>query len=1007
MLALVLGAVRTRTAQVMTVLILTAIAAAAAAAGPWYGLAAASKAATADVAAAPAAQRVLSIRQIATINGDPQGALDAFQGAVRAILPIQGGAVVLGMSQDMTISQRDVAKDVSIDYRQDFCTHVRLDGACPAAAGEVAISQNAAQQIGVGVGDEIGIQASPTTEPVGLRIVAEYELTDPTGAYWSNTMFRASGGLDPLFTPVGTFVDGQLSSPTIAFDITVPEDAIRGDHGVDLAAALRVADARFDAQQLRLVNPTGAILVTIATDRATIRHGVLVALGQVLVLAWFAIGLAGRYTGRDRRGDAALLKLRGSTRLGMLRLTLGQHLVPMLAGIVIGAPLGYLIAWALSGSATIPAQTGLALGLAAATVGAVLVGGLLVLTAVDAVVLRLPVVTLLRQVPSGRRDWRADVVDLALLAVAVAATYQARSSGPDNGLGLLAPALVALAVGLLLARLLGRVADRVGGVALRTGRLRFGLTAVQVSRQPGTDRVFALIVVAVAMFVTAAGGLSAARTARTDRAEVELGAARVLTVQANNRTGLESAVRRADPGGRYAMAAVVDLASSPPILAVDSTRLAAVARWRPDYGPVGTLQAATAAARPRATLPAVTGTRLTVTARNLRAEPLTLTAVVQNDATGVPVPVPLGPIGPGRHTAAAPLKGCDAAPGCRFVRWELAGPRGRDGRLQPPPPNAALTIESLTQQGPDAGILDAARLADLSRWHSDLAGAGMDLTAASGADGGLTISVDANTMGFPAVGNEVYTVDAPLPLPIVLAGEAPAPWQFGDPSLLSFGAGATPIRVAGRAGVLPVIGARGILVDLDASRLVAADAVLGGTFQVWLADGAPASIVDALTKAGLTVVADDSVAVRSARLAEQGTAIAARFALLAAALGLLLAAAAVAVTAAVDRGPLATQLDALRLQGLPRRTAVVTGYAGLTALIAAGLIGGVLAAAIAGPIARVVTPTFTDGWRVIAPPDPLTLAVLALAEVVAVVVLGLTGWLAVRPLVRTLRGGAR
>jgi ABC-type phosphate transport system permease subunit len=149
------------------------------------------------------------------------------------------------------------------------------------------------------------------------------------------------------------------------------------------------------------------------------------------------------------------------------------------------------------------------------------------------------------------------------------------------------------------------------------------------------------------------------------------------------------------------------------------------------------------------------------------------------------------------------------------------------------------------------------------------------------------------------------------------------------------------------------------------------------------------------------------VVARSARLAEQGTAIGARFAMLAAALGLLLAAAVVAVTAAVDRGPQIAQLGALRVQGLPRRTAVVSGYAGLTALIAVGLLGGVLAAAIAGPVARVVTPTFTDGWRVIAPPDPLTLGVLLLAGVAALVVLGLTGWLSVRPLIRRLRGGDR
>ena len=84
MLALILGAVRTRTAQAVTVLVLTALAAAVAFAGPWYGIAASARAAAADVAAAPAAQRILSIRQIVTIDGDPRAALDTFAAAVGA-----------------------------------------------------------------------------------------------------------------------------------------------------------------------------------------------------------------------------------------------------------------------------------------------------------------------------------------------------------------------------------------------------------------------------------------------------------------------------------------------------------------------------------------------------------------------------------------------------------------------------------------------------------------------------------------------------------------------------------------------------------------------------------------------------------------------------------------------------------------------------------------------------------------------------------------------------------
>src|SRR6185437_7790679 len=95
-----------------------------------------------------------------------------------------------------------------------------------------------------------------------------------------------------------------------------------------------------------------------------------------------------------------------------------------------------------------------------------------------------------------------------------------------------------------------------------------------------------------------------------------------------------------------------------------------------------------------------------------------------------------------------------------------------------------------------------------------------------------------------------------------------------------------------------------------------------------------------------------------------GRIVIARFGLLTVGLGLLLSAAMMAVAAAVEREPLLAQLRALRVQGLSRRTAILAGSAGTVALGAAGLVGGVLAAVAARPIARVVAPPFADGWRV-------------------------------------------
>ncbi len=186
------------------------------------------------------------------------------------------------------------------------------------------------------------------------------------------------------------------------------------------------------------------------------------------------------------------------------------------------------------------------------------------------------------------------------------------------------------------------------------------------------------------MFATAAGGWSATRTAGTERSAVELGADRVLTVQANSRTALVHAVRRADPEGRHAMAVVVDRASSPPILAVDSPRLAAVARWRPEYGPVDALTGALAA-NPLPAAAAADHRRPAVAAGPERPGPRrsTLTAVLQNEATGAAVPVQLGPIPRGTHTVSAPVARLHRRAGLPVRPLDAADPAERRGPARP------------------------------------------------------------------------------------------------------------------------------------------------------------------------------------------------------------------------------------------------------------------------------------------------------------------------------------
>jgi hypothetical protein len=194
-----------------------------------------------------------------------------------------------------------------------------------------------------------------------------------------------------------------------------------------------------------------------------------------------------------------------------------------------------------------------------------------------------------------------------------------------------------------------------------------------------------------------------------------------------------------------------------------------------------------------------------------------------------------------------------------------------------------------------------------------------------------------------------------------------------------------------------------MLTDLDTVRRVAGDADLGGTFQVWLAPGAPAGLVDALAANGLTVLADRTAAARVAELAADGDVITAPFLLFAAAMAVLLAAAMVSVAATAEREPQIAMLRSLRLQGVSRGLAATAGYAGIAALVPAGVAGGLLAALVARPLAGLAAPPFPDGWRVIAPPGVLDAPLLAVAAAGGLLAFGVAGWLGSRG----LRGGLR
>ena len=125
----------------------------------------------------------------------------------------------------------------------------------------------------------------------------------------------------------------------------------------------------------------------------------------------------------------------------------------------------------------------------------------------------------------------------------------------------------------------------------RSGRFVRGTIAATgyLARRPGLDHVVALAVAGIVIAGVATLAWTSGVTARHDRAAIELGADRVLTMAPVPPAHLVADVRAADPTGRYAMAVVVASATAAggAVVAVDGQRLGAVVSGDVRSGPTG------------------------------------------------------------------------------------------------------------------------------------------------------------------------------------------------------------------------------------------------------------------------------------------------------------------------------------------------------------------------------------------------------------------------------------
>jgi hypothetical protein len=744
------------------------------------------------------------------------------------------------------------------------------------------VSTRTANWLDLGVGDVLTYQATelPDRGGAALKVVGIYRPANLTDLFWTGQEMIAAKrtGAAEQVEPAD---DAVLITPA-AMEALRPSQVIHVVHLTATGSLLlqnrsdQVFDgiARSTADLSRrgyVVNTDIQSLVQRIDDEQRLMYlGVPIGALQLLVLCWFALYLAIKYTGDERRPDIGLLKLRGARRYRIWLLLSGQSAVPMLLGAVAGVVAGSAAGRYFGGTITRPESTRLAAALAGSAAALAILGAFLAAIVAERRSLAAPVVDLLRQVPARRRAWR-DAVDLVIVAVAVAALFQVDSAGPGtaSGLALVAPGLAALAVALVVARLTTRLAAQAGGEALRVGRPVLALTAIYLARRPGVPRLCALLIVAVALLGTSVLTWDAGTRAARLRASQELGADRVLIVQAENRSHLLDAVRAADPDGRYAMAAV-SFTESDRVLLVDSPRLAAVAKWHSAYG-VPTAADAARVLRGEDKVPTpirVTGTTVEVDLSQdpgppsgSRVERRPYLQLLLAGEHGRRIVARAGPLTTGRQTVRVPVPGCAQPPHCRLVSIAYVGTANGVTYLSMLP-GATLTLHRLDQSGPSTPqtpVLDTAVLADRARWRPT-AGSTPPSLVFSPADAGAGLRLRVNSdLGLGQRRDDgLYPMDTPARLAVLRAGPYQLDAFAGDPRMELFET-TVPVEVAATAPLLPRLGERGSLADLEYADRLGADFGGAESMQVWLTRDAPPSLLTRLTEQGIVLGGDQTL----------------------------------------------------------------------------------------------------------------------------------------------------
>ena len=854
-------------------------------------------------------------------------------------------------------------------WREGMCEHINLEGTCPAAPDEALIESTMLKTIREKVGDEVSItftafagnNKEATTFQQTWKIVGTYTIDDETDPYW--------------FDPTHTFGDGLLRPPPAGVPPLPAPSLLVAPSGIQFSAiggAERAIDMQkvdidtMDAAQANLVQWQSEIAAepppVIQSDDVVSLQGLfeevraeqhllsqitLAAIVPLVVLALLLLYVLISSAAEVRRQEVALAKLRGFSAAKVVRFAVAEPVAVLLFAVPVGIALAVVASRAVTNvwlGQTPFVVTPQAVSSAVIVTAVALAGALVAVLGVVREPLAASLASTSRRRTSSRWALLAQGALVMLSAAAVVQVVTSDATQSSSLVELLSPLFVALGASVLamvglafLARLWMRRTSGRGGLSpfLASRRL--------VRRQDLMQLVLPLLLsTAMATFAASAWKVAddwrvskAASTRRCRDGVLHRHlAGPALLADAPDRPGRpvprrDGAARAAHdrrcPGGARRLAAVRPGDHLGPAWGTDGPEQ--VQGWltedeRPD--PI-----------------TWTGNNLTFELTDVALDgslnlPVSLWMRYLSRTTGDQETLPMGEVPmKGDATIQGFASGCEE--GCELQQLYFSGSSSSVSDV-----HGSLTIAGISADGDDPGDW---RLTDDTAWRP----ARPYGTTSGEAPVQLSASASGLSLEIPKGDSTVVrltTSDLPGAPPMVATTSTQLESSGGDDVAGASLIGTrTPMRVAGRAGALPLVGNNGGLSDLGAALREYGNLSTDVSItQLLVAPGTPASVMQDVRKAGVDLSNVRTEADVLHELRSDAFTLGWKVFLLVGLLTLALAFLGVLALAVVQLRWRSYEVAALRVVGVRRRDlrrAILTEY---VALLGMAVVGGALAA---------------------------------------------------------------